>query len=295
MRVAVAALLALATAVAVVHSPVRGQTTVTDTPTPTPTATAAPTPTPTGPSATDLFTQADAAVTAKGTAHFTGSSTSTDGQTERRIDTVHGDESFKSVRSHAIDVEKRTDLTRTPSVTKKTTTETIAVGSRVATRTARKAWKCTKVDTSNATSLSGALNSIAGSVKVSTTFGEPATDTIHGTPVWHLRTTVDLSGLTGTSMPLVLDTYVSQKNKLILRETGSVTLDASLGASGTVHAVSTIKEDFTKYGEKLKISLPKACAHTAADRMSLLHVPLELRQIHSVVLQLLASAQHRSR
>lgn len=224
-----------------------GPTTVaTATPVISPTAS----PTPSIPSGQDLLRKMATAVAAKNTVHVTTLSTVEAPGTARLVINEQGDFSLKPRLEHAVVTTRTTQLNRKPV---KTTTErdtTIIVKKRQADKTGKKPWTCSAAPkVSGITPTTGGAG-IAPTIRSVTNLGA---ETLNTVPVWHVRQ-VETLDIFGQSVPGTVDSYISQADFTLIR----FTLFDSVTISGMT-ATSRIVEDYSRYGEKVKVTLPTAC------------------------------------
>lgn len=241
----------------------RGQSSGTPTDTPTPTATPVPSPTvtatPSIPSGQDLLTQSGTAVTAKNTFHETLRLNLEVPSTARVVERFHGDVSLKPLLEHLVGTARVTQLNTQPAKTMTQREEIVVVKKKTASKTGKKAWSCTTTDQTTQI-----VNGILASAKIQSV-DNLGPETINAVPVWHVRAvvTVDVSGQT---LPITADYYISQADFTLVQVTAS--------ASGTISGVTVtekIVQNFSKYGEKVKVTLPAACkgkTTSAEARMS---------------------------
>lgn len=243
----------------------RGQSTATGTGTPTtgtPVVLPTVTSTPTIPGAQDLLTRTGAAVTAKNTFHETSRVTVEVPSIARQVQSLQADISGKPLLEHAVETIRMTQLNTQPAKTTTQHDEIVVVKKKLAVKVGKKAWSCTSVP--SAAQTAQALGQVIGTptLKSVETLGA---ETINSIPVWHVRAIATLS-VSGSSAPLTADYFISQADLTMVR----VTVSGSVTVSGVTASVTSV-QDYTKYGEKVKVTLPAACKGKSLAANSLLH------------------------
>jgi hypothetical protein len=221
----------------------RGQTIVPPTGTATPSPTPTVTPISTIPSGQDLVNQMSAAFKTKNTVHAVAHEVTdlTEPSTHVRvvIDLTQ-DESEKPLRGHVTGTVKTTLLIPAPAKTKTQHEQFIVAKSKVATKIGKKAWTCNILSTSSQTSTIVSIKNLGA-------------DTVNTVPVWHVQelATVDI---TGQTVPVTADYYISQADGTAVRSTTS----DSLTSNGVTENATTLN-DYSRYGETVHAKLPAAC------------------------------------
>jgi hypothetical protein len=237
----------------------RGQSsgTATDTSTPTATPVASPTVTspPSIPSGQDLLTQSGTAVAAKNTFHETLRLNLAIPSLARVDERFQGDISLKPLLEHLVGTIRTTQLNTQPAKTTTQRAQIIVVKKKEGTKTGKKAWSCSAVDQTTQVA-SGLL----GSAQIQSVDNLGA-ETVGAVPAWHVRAVVTVK-VSGQTLPATADLYISQADLTLVRMIAS----ASASISG-VTVNEKVVQNFSKYGEKVKVTLPAACKGktTSAD------------------------------
>lgn len=220
----------------------------TTTPVPSPTVTA----TPSVPSGQDLLTQMSTAMVAKNTYHGTYRSVTEVPAVQRQVENLQADVSIKPALEREVGTIRLTQLNRQPTKSTTQRERVILVKKRLATKTGKKAWACTTVS-----QVAQTVGSVHGATKIEslTTLGP---ETVSAISVWHVREVATVSIL-GQSVPVTADFYISQADFTMVR----ATISDSLTISG-ITATANVVQDFSKYGEKVKVKLPAACKGKSA-------------------------------
>lgn len=239
---------ALVAALALAGQPARGQTTpptVTPTPTPTPTLTVSP------PSAATLLKKMQAAMKRAGSAH----GVLTARVTQPGYDT--SDTGVRDVSERTFRLHSRSTTTTAVMLNGKTTTSSVkmeTVQSRrwVAARfsndsSASVRWTCSK-----SKKLYPRVFALVPSVKLKWVEGPVATTTIAGTPAWDVHL---VHGGKKGKLQATEDFFIAQSDHLLVR----YALSATIPPPATDTAELSEQEDYSKFGETVKVHLPHAC------------------------------------
>jgi hypothetical protein len=266
--------LLLASALALVLSPgAHGQTSppATATPQPPPPATTTPQPTPTAlPSAADLVAGMERAQEGKGSVRWTERDTYTTPHASRELDTIHGDISWRDGLLRQLTTTRTTNLRKKPNPTHISTSTDLVAGGILATRTNKQPWDCSALDlSSGGSSGSGSSSTDLGTALLGNArFTETnlGAETLNGVPVWHLRETMAIPGVTPKGKPGVGDYYVTQADDTPLREIVSLTTTFVFPGEGSsytrVKVIQHSTTNFTAYGETFHVRIPRACRGT---------------------------------
>lgn len=234
----------------------RGQTGPTPTPVPTDTPL---------PPAKDILQQAYAAQAARGSVHYQEVVKFSTPKVSRETDKTHGDISWRDALMREYTTATVTNLTKKPNKTRVTHSTLLAAEGRLASRTGKQKWDCSYLTfpTSGSGSGSGSGEDLSAIFNTASfTQANLGPETLNGIPVWHIRETMTIPGVTPKGQPGTGDYYISQSDVVPLREVVSLTMNMvdPGSASGRMKIIQHSTQDYSQYGETFSVTIPAACS-----------------------------------
>jgi hypothetical protein len=252
-KIALSVLSSVTAALLMASQPANGQTPPGAAESPTPTAA------PSRPSGEDLLYKMFDTSESKGSVHVDGYSRTVELGTAQEIQKSQSDMSWKPFAMQMSSTTRKTTLGKKRQVTSVIHSQIVMAGNRAAARTSPWAWRCISVgDFGTAmTSLVGELlDDPRTSIRV-TNLGLEALD---GVTVWHVRTIMTIPGVMLPNQPATADDYIAQSDYARIRATTKFVFqykDPDLHLTVTIRY--TTSDNYSRYGEPVKIEVPEQC------------------------------------